>query len=219
MTTLRIQVTLHNDSGLPVDNAMNTWHVESLEVDRLVGAAAAVTALDAFYLEVQAIFSSALDGNLTFDVYDLNDAVPRTVILNSTSIITPDTSPRLPNECAIALSYHSQQVSGSVAARNRGRIFLGPITSDTVTAGTGDTRVTTTARELISDAAATFMNAGSPTSWQWSVFSPTTAGPPPWTSGEILAATKWVIGGHVDDAFDTIRSRGTAPSGRSSFSA
>lgn len=208
-TTLRAQVTLHADSGLPRDDAVNTWHFLSASVDPTADSSLAGAALETFYDSVANNLSSGLNGEVDVKFYDLADPNPRTPIDLHDFTITPDTSPRLPNECAIALSYRGILVSGTNPRRRRGRIFLGPLTGDTVTAGAGgDALVTGAAMLDITAAATALMAAGDPANFQWAVFSPTLAGPEPWSVGELSGATLAVVAGFVDDAFDTIRSRG-----------
>lgn len=216
-TTLRCQVSIVNDSTLPRDLAVNTWHFSSASVDPVDDATAAQLELWDFYAAIQAVYSSSISGDLFSKWYDLSDANPRTPILEATTTIVPDSSPRLPNECAVCLSYRGVLTSGTNPKRRRGRIFLGPLTSDVVTAGTGDAFVTSAAMTTIATAADSLNSAGDPGTWNWAVFSPTTAGPEPWSAGELLSATLPVVAGYVDNAFDTIRSRGLAATDRETF--
>jgi hypothetical protein len=150
--------------------------------------------------------------------YDLAAVPPRVPIFDGELTFTPDASLCLPAEVAICMSYRGTLVSGSNAARRRGRIFLGPVTTDVLLQETGEIRVTSACTEGIADLANTLMNAGDTSTWTWAVFSPTTAGAPPWSAGELTAATLSVVAGHVDNAFDTIRSRGAAATDRSVWS-
>jgi hypothetical protein len=50
------------------------------------------------------------------------------------------------------------------------------------------------------------------------VFSPTIAGSPPWSEGTLIDSSVDVVAGYVDNAFDTIRSRGSLTTARTLWS-
>lgn len=117
----------------------------------------------------------------------------------------------LPSEVAIVLSYHSpltdlQQELGATrpAARARGRLYIGPLCTlaRTVDATTNKAKVSTVAQNTLSDAAVRLMAHGDPNWAQWS-------------RKNMLFAE--VVGGFVDDAFDTQRRRGERATARTSF--
>ena len=108
-------------------------------------------------------------------------------------------------------------MSGIPAGRRRGRIFLGCLDADVVEATDGETRLTSGVTSLVADAANDLRLAAVGTDWNWAVFSPTIAGSPPWSTGEIIAASLNVEFGHVDNAVDTIRSRGAAATARTTW--
>jgi len=216
-TTLRTQVTLPTASGLPQDVCMNTWHCISNAVDRLDDAEGFVSDLLVFYLVIDTFLSGRLSTDIAFDVYDLVDASPRTPIYHFDSTLSVGTGDGLPNEVAICLSYRGALGSGLVPARHRGRIYLGPLDGGVVDQGTGDTIVDISVRNAIATAAGALKDDTTGNGWPWAVFSPTNAGSPPWSSGDLLVGTDAVVAGYVDDAFDTIRSRGGSATARSLF--
>lgn len=209
-TVLRAQVSLPNGDTIPSDAAVNVWHFESFAVDRLVSAGAIVAELNNFYLAIDGLMSGKLSGELLIKVYDLSDSTPRAPILEYVGSFTPGVAAPLPHECAICLSYSGPVASGTPAGRRKGRIFLGPWTIATLDDGTGDAIVDAGAAGAILAAAVAFGEAGSGSTYRWSVFSPTAAGTPPWTTVELAAGTLPVTDVYVDDAFDTVRSRGAA---------
>lgn len=217
MTTLRMQVTIPNVNGLPADAFTNTWHCLSNSVDPIVDAALFYSALASFYEDIDALMAATCDDTFSYKCYDLEAAEPRVPIYENTSAHTLGANAPLPSEVACVLSFNGTIVSGAPAARRRGRIFLGPLDSAVMDDTLGQSLLQTASITTIAGAADSLMNAGDPANFQWAVFSPTIAGTPPWTTGEIFAATASVIGGHVDNAFDTMRSRGVAASTRVTF--
>jgi len=196
---------------------MNTWHCTSNAVDRLDDASNFVDSLLEFYLVIDTFLSGRLSTDIAFDVYDLIDTPPRVPIYHFDSTLSVGTGDGLPNECAICLSYRGALGSGLVPARHRGRIFLGPLDGGVVDQGTGDTIVDVSVRNAIATAAGALVTTTTSTDCPWSVFSPTNAGPPPWSLGDLVVATDPVVAGYVDDAFDTVRSRGGSATSRSLF--
>lgn len=216
MTVLRALVTMPNAvSPLPRDAAVNTFHFGS--TDPLVTAPSAHTALTAFYQAIDTLFSTVVGSTATVKYYDLSDAEPRTPIHQANIALSVGSGVCLPNECAVALSYRADIVSGANPARRRGRIFLGPLDGDVGVQSSGDYRVTTANRTVFANAGKALAEAAIASSVGWVVFSPTTAGPGPWSSGTLDASSYPVTAGWVDDGMDTIRSRGLLSSARTSW--
>lgn len=217
-TTLRCQVTIPNVNGIPADAITNTWHVKGWTVDPVDAANSFFTDLSDFYLAIDAFLSSSLDTSVTVDFYDLLDAIPRVPVFTDTFTITPGANAPLPHEVACVLSYAGQAVSGTAAGRRRGRIFLGPLDSAVMDDSAGQSILQTSTITAIASAANDLMGAGNTSSRQWAVFSPTSAGSQPWDAADLLAGTLPVTHGFVDNAFDTMRSRGTLATTRVTWS-
>jgi hypothetical protein len=211
-TTLRTQVSIPTSSGLPADIIMNTWHNISVDINPVVDATGFVADLLAFYLSIDAFMSGRLSGDISFNVYDLSDALPRTPIYHFDSTLSLGSGDGLPNECAICLSYRGALASGVIPARHRGRIYLGPWDVSVVDQGVGDTIVDASVRNGIASAAETLMNNSTSSAWPWAVFSPTQS-----QFNTLIDSTYQVRAGWVDDAFDTVRSRGGQAANRSLF--
>lgn len=206
---VRCQVTLPNEDTIPSDAAMNTWHFGTNEVDPADALAEIATRLEAFYTLALADASPCLTGFIEGLFYNLAEAPPRVPIGDfNVSFITPTGQP-LPNECAIVLSYRANPVSGIPAARLRGRIYLGPFNTTAVANSTGGA-VVDSGTQLGVTTAAEALAAANDSTATWVIFSPTTAGAPPWTQPELEAASHEVTGGFVDNAWDTQRRRGIA---------
>lgn len=216
MSVIRVQVSLPAASSIPNDMAINTWHFFT---SGDVGDAAnqALSDLQAFYTAVDGFFSSDMDTSGEMKIYDLSENPPRAPIATDVFAITPDTGNNLPPEVAICLSYAAAAVSSTNAARRRGRIYLGPLSADVMTNSGGTVVVAESVRNAIAAAADALMGDAADPGASWCVFSPTAAGPEPWSSGDLIVGTSLVNHGFVDNAFDTIRSRGTAASARSTW--
>lgn len=199
---------------------MNTWHFLSVSDDPDAAIALAHSNLSAFYNVIDAYMSSEISTTARVKYYNLRDTLPRTPVLEDEFSLTLATADSLPNEVAICLSYRSEIASGLNAARRRGRLYLGPFSVSALTAGVGDARVHATLRALIAGAAQDLVeNMFADGDGAWVVFSPTTAGPEPWDEAALTSASSVVVAGYVDDAFDTVRSRGLDPTARVSWTA
>lgn len=215
MTTIRAQVTFQRSSGLPEDVVENTWHFkQAVPGSPGVDSPDILTGLSGFYGAIEGLLSTVLTGDASIKYYDLEDATPRTPFDTDTFSITPVTSTILPSEVAICLSYHAAGGSGVNVARRRGRIYLGPWGGDVLNTAASDSTVDSATSALIVGAADTFQTLMLGTNVPWAVFSPTTLGAGPINPTNIALATFVVTGGYVDNAFDTVRSRGAAAGSR-----
>lgn len=201
-----VQVGIPRDSGLPEDVATNTFHFEgddgSADWDELLGGL--VERVEAFYLAIDQMLA-VTNGNFpTIKVYDFSDAKPRVPKYSDDFEITPG-SASYPAEVALCVSYSAALESGVNMARRRGRFFLGPLNSAIGTMnlngdnrpGSGDMAILTAALPALARGA----GGGTP---RLAVYSPTTHTSP----ATVDAAWNDVSFFWVDNAYDTIRSRG-----------
>jgi len=210
MTIMRAVVRQHHDSALPEDDMINVWHFNtdvagpSTSTDH----ADVFNRLQTFYQALDTYQSRLLGAQPTLTIYDLHDPEPRVPVYeaNMTGMAYPSTGNPLPSECAICLSFHGVQVSGSPAARRRGRVYLGPW-NDAALDPTGKI-----AGALLTaiDGAATALLASGTT--EWAIYSRTDL--PVVTD---LDEGVTVVGGWIDNAWDTQRRRGEAPTSRTLF--
>jgi len=216
MGYMRALVELNNDTLQPVDRVTNTWHFRTP-----AGVAAAAptvsTILDTFYTAFGGLFSGNLPGTGDITFYDLEDPTPRPPVATGAVSFTPAASSFFPNEVAIVLSFQGIAVAGLPQARRRGRIYVGPLAAGSGTDDAGDMWVTTTARNALAGAAEAVMTDTTLPGLIWSVFSTTTAGPGPWSAAQLDDAFITIVNGWCNNRFDTMRSRGTAPSSRVVF--
>lgn len=212
-----VQAALVRDSLLPEDLSINTWHFNTADAVETAGPEI-VTALDTFYNAIETFLSLCLTGTIQYKMYDLTDPSPRAPRYEANGAMQPGTT-ALPSECAIGLSYRGVFTSGVPNARRRGRLFIGPLSQLGAQTVGPDVRVTAAARTTLGAAAAGVANSSVGTGNVWSVFSPTIAGPPPYSVPALTAAFATVTQGWVDDAFDTQRRRGAATTARSLWAA
>jgi len=216
MAYARVLVELNNDSLIPKDLVTNTWHF--VTPGSVAAAEPDITAnLDAFYTAIQTYLSASLTGTATAKYYDLEDPEPRAPVATGAITFTPGSN-QLPNEVAVCMSYQGPIVSGQNQARRRGRLFLGPLSQTGFTGATGEFRPGSAMRSAICTAADALMSDTSLPGLVWALFSPSTAGPPPWSGATLADAFVTITNGWVDDAADTVRSRGLSPTTRSVWS-
>lgn len=149
--------------------------------------------------------SAALGTTVTVKYYNLDDPTPRAPIDERTFTITPDAEANLPTEVATVLSFSGTPLSGTPMARRRGRNFIGPLSDDVVTLDGARVVATEVFCEDLGFAAIDLVNDSQADGVDWVVYSPTTRGASPDSiDGAVDVRLGW-----VDNAFDTMRSRGT----------
>lgn len=211
MSIYRAQVAFAQESGLPEDVITNTFHFTSAAPLVAADLGDLADAIEGFYKDpngvgdaIQGYFGAPTDqGGHEITIYDLADPKPRVPVLSRVWALGLDpTAAAYPAEVACCLSYAAAPVSGQSQARRRGRLFIGPLKA---TAGTADAngqqRPTAALISCLNDAAVRLqaevqLNV---LNTDWVVYSPTAN-----TSAVVESA--W-----VDNAFDTVRSRGPAP--------
>jgi len=216
MAIMRAQLTFPFFTGLPQDVAVNTsyWY-DGTGPMNAVGVAEIENRLNAAYDRLSNYISAVvLPRRATLAVYDLNDPAPRQpwdpAAGWGVDLLPASASSGLPNECAVCVSYFGAPLSGTAPSSRRGRMYLGPLSTNALTNGTSTSMPTVSinlmnAAKLFAEDLATPMNEGANLIWvQWSnarqVFAP-------------------VIGGWTDSEFDTQRRRGAEATNRVTFTA
>lgn len=212
MPIVRAQLAWTHDSGLPEDAIVNTFHFDC-PVDDTATAESIAGALDRFYnvaalsQPVRAYMSSELSGTGQLKLYNLPDPEPRIPWYTTAMAIVPGTGAPLPEEVALCASFQGDPVSGVNPARRRGRIFIGPLNVDVMSGGgvnvSATDNIAASAERILADLAADGNLA------TWVVYS--RANDP---LGNGSGPVAEVTNGWVDNAFDTQRRRGTAPTAR-----
>lgn len=219
MAIYRIQNTLQDIDGLSKDRYVNTYYVASItplnaEVDNLTTVNGLVMS---FYLGMQSYLGAVVGGaGHTVKAYDMSQPPNlRPPIAPITYSLTSSGS-SFPAEVAMAITLEATPVEGIQPMSTRGRIFLGPLsiatTQESVPVGAG-ARPSADFRA----AALTQMNTliegikGVQASLRLVVAS-TVANKTRLPNGSRKAYE--VVACSVDDAWDTQRSRGNAPTMR-----
>lgn len=208
MPALRCQVVIPASSAVPADACVNNWGFQTPATDTATFTAI-TTALKTFYDAWSGYRATGMNWQAArAKFYNMSDPKPRvplsdTVIGLSSAVQTST----LPREVACCLSFQIQRASGVNMRRGRGRVYLGPfaLTAQTSTSGRPDNNFMTalrTAAQAMLDAAVT------DPAYEWAIVSE--------ASGTAVALP--VHDGWIDDAFDTQRRRGIAPSSRVVFS-
>lgn len=128
MALLLAQVSLPYESGLPEDQAVNTWTFNG-GTDEASTTAIGV-GLVAFYQAITDYISEVVVRNqCSIKLYNTADPEPRTPIAEDLFDLTGVGANPLPEEVALCLSFRGALVSGEAPARRRGRVYLGPLTT------------------------------------------------------------------------------------------
>lgn len=213
----RALVRLTAASLIPADACMNVFHFNT--TDTVAGAAADIgDVLIGFYETIDALMGNTLSGNGEITIYDLEDAPPRTPVGDPIPMTLSTGADSLPTECAAVISYHGAFTSGANRQRRMGRIYIGPMAKTNAVSEGDQVHISGTATGALAAAAGTLLSDGGAVGCLWSVFSPTSAGPEPWSAGDLAAGFSTIIAGHVDNAWDTQRRRGSDATSRQSFS-
>lgn len=206
MARLSVQCSLPYQTGIPEDVSVNVFAIDtsSVEAPTPTELGTMANALEDFYSELASFLHPELSGVLRVRAYDIDDPEPRVPLIdtNRTNWFT-SAGTGLPEEVAIALSFTAVEQSGTPAARRRGRIYIGPLRTSAIGPDSnGHTRPSSSFVTAL-DAAVTVLNTELlALGWLWCVWS---------RADDVLRPCReW----YVDDALDTQRRRGVAPTSR-----
>lgn len=201
MALARVNVVLQGVSGLPEDQFVNTlaWNGDGLP-DWDSWAQDLADAVRTLWQQLSGTGSpfypnDTVARSFQVRVYNPEDAGAPPMV--ATGTLPFNTSLALPTECAAVLSFYA----GSNRPRQRGRIFVGPMSTQSLLAsGRMATDVITRLTTL-----ATGLKAFGGDSYQWSVYS------------RVDDVHRELTAGWVDNAFDTQRRRGLTSNVRTPF--
>jgi hypothetical protein len=214
MTTLA-KVSILNVNGLAEDTIVNTFHfgdigsiefgiplIESIRDFYTLAPTGQPAAVGAYLGQEMSRAALALK----IDLYNLDDPSPRVSYAGgSYTLPAPNSAESLPAEVAMVVSWKAAPVSGVAAGRLRGRNYIGSLTTAAGALSTEPVRPSTGFIDTLEAAALDFIAATF--SEKFVIYSRTSV---PDRASE-------VVGGFIDNAFDTMRSRGPAPTTRRLF--
>jgi len=204
MAICTAQVRVTRLSGTSEDDVTNTWWFDLTTPDS-GGTTDVEAAMKSFYNAWSTSRSTHYAWNTaTIKWYDQADPEPRAPFRSALFALTQPsgTSGATPELC-MCLSFKGSLGSGLIAARRRGRLYLGPLGMGALDAATGHlaaATITTTAT-----AAGVLLAASGNTDWEWIIHSRT------------AGTTTSVHEGWIDNAVDIQRRRGLTATTRTTF--
>lgn len=199
------QIRLQSVTNVSADITMNTW--ATTQATGPVNYAQCAAAFADFYEALEDYFSASLTGSAgahEIRAYSLGDPTPRLPVYSTTFQISPGNS-SLPNEVAICTSFRALTMSGDVAARRRGRVFLGPLSQVASSLQSGFARPLPLFRDLVASSTESLARDLLDYNAELAVWSR--------ADNELFP----VVAGWVNNEFDTQRSRGPEATARSTW--
>lgn len=201
---IKIQAILHAGSGLAEDDSVNTFYFgsDTIGTTRQAVADAAFAKLSTAFDLLPTYLAPEVSNTQDFKAYDMNDPSPRVPFRTGTNGLAARAATGLPAEVACCLSFKAAIVSGDNPRRRKGRVFIGPLGTTAMTSTSVGVRPTTAFKTALSNFGGGLIVPDATTGATWCVYSPTEAAGVP---GDGMFP---VVGGWIDDAFDTQRRRG-----------
>lgn len=221
MIRARVQHTYNHVSGLPEHGIVNTFYFvhDLMSPGDLQGDEALTLAQVVIdFYDVASAGNNSIDSYLagqamatqrhTVKVYDMADSEPRAPKITHTTAggAANNVNGMLPSEVALCLSYRAALVSGTNAARRRGRVYLGPMSalSDEPSNVTGFNRPSLNVRNAVVGSADKLKDDAADEGWVWCVRSGG-GGANPEAVPDVYTPIQYAW---CDDAWDTQRRRG-----------
>lgn len=208
-------------SGLAEDRFVNTWHVWADSASDDTQLAAIAEAFKEFYgpdgrTGFKLYMSNMASGGEGVSIYDVDDSPPRVPVYTwdtNVSAFGVITDKPIPHEVALCLSYEAIAASGTNPARRRGRVYIGPFNVQALPATTPTSvngRPISSLRAAMLSQAVLLCSELNAVDAALVTYSPTS------DAGGMtsIQSSKLVHNFWVDDAWDTQRRRGLAPSVR-----
>lgn len=208
-----LQHAFQDTNGLSEDRYVNTFHFLDLPLGGDDYAALAA-AIKSFYYDANNpdgsirsyMANHAVGDGSQIKVFDLDDPEPRVPVYDETYDPVPanSASDALPGEVACCLSFTAPPAPGVPMARRRGRIYIGPLNMDAIdaVAAVDKARPDNVFRTVCTAAFRRLADDSFAAGFALVQYSP--------TAGVASAPSScW-----MDDAFDTQRRRGVAPTTR-----
>lgn len=206
MPIVRVNAILAASTDFPADAIVNTFHfgaATGTEQD-LTDAVAAFYGTTGEWLSPMVKRST----NVHYAVaYDMTDPEPRQpVAVTQFTLPAANASTSLPAETCVCVSYQAAAPSGEQRGRYRGRIYFGPLTGEASEMSGSYPRPDTTLIGALVEGAEELATAAAGLSSPWGV----------WSRAD--ATFRPLVGGHIDNEFDTQRRRGRRATSRTTWS-
>lgn len=203
---VRAQATFQGGSGLPEDQYVNTFHFDIPAATLVLAGDALHPLLTDFYtaantlLPISQYLSQYVSRTAQVKYYNLAQAMPRVPAVYTMGLAAAGITSELPQEVAVCLSLRG---APPVTPRRRGRLYIGPLSSGAITDGSTSTPPSVSA-DLRGDLAVAAqrlrddtISLGMDTHWVIRSTVPT-------------VNYVDIVGGWIDNDFDTQRRRGFA---------
>lgn len=217
MTEVYCVVTLNSTTGLAKDRVQNTFSFFGTDSRTSISAAMGA-GLVSFYNSAHLPGTTALCGFISGDIsrsasfhtmkwYDYADPHPRAPFSVSTWSLGAlvGSGVNLPKEVATCLSYQADYASGISPARQRGRVYIGPLNTNVITGTSTSNPTLDTSYQAALRGAGAYLAGLATAGSKWGVRS------------RVLGIQSQVTKGWVDNAFDSQRRRGLAPTSRTTW--
>lgn len=214
MAKVRVMAVFQGASLLPEDRFINTFHFADDDLPYLAVATELREAVRDFY-DTTSSGGDTLGTRISPYVrrefqllsYDLEAAPPR-VPTELIGTLNTAAGGGLPEEVAVCITL---QGAPPVTARRRGRLYIGPLCNGTNNIDSGT--VTTPARPHMGDALALTVLIGTCAN---TLMAASALAGCPWSIRSTTPSENFVeiVGGYIDNAFDTQRRRGPDPTTR-----
>lgn len=215
MAFIRALVQIPRETTDTADVITNTLYFDSDSGNADDVAPEVHAELTAFYQAIDSLLAGDLLGNTaTVDYYDLTEDEPRVPVYTSTIALTCGTGIPLPPELSVCLSFHASEGSGVNMRRRRGRIYLPPMETSSLSDLNGRVTVANGTVTTVTAAATNLLNQTTTFGTKWAVYSPTTYA----DTNNLDDAFNDVVGGWVDNEWDIQRRRGTIAQSRTLWS-
>jgi len=195
-------------SGLVDDQMVNTMHWQLGGTAETGGNNIRDLIVDFYDWELDGdrvgnwLTSQSLTGDYVLEIYKLSDPKPRVPWYTYSGNVDFDSSPALPAEVALCLSFQGEKVSGQPQARKRNRIYLGGFKS---AANVNGRPANELIQQMLFSAEHLMQAAQDSIDVNWVVWS------------QADNNFHFVDSGWVDNAWDSQRRRGLAPTQRGLF--
>lgn len=229
---VRAQVVIPRTTAVDADASTNTFHFSTIASHATVAPLLRDALIDFYKVGNVPASANAIVAYLAADtataaakikLYDLDESKPRVPFGDYTVNLGIPGGSNMPSEVAVTASYQATPLSGLPRNRQRGRIYLGPL-SRSAQESDASARPAGAFTTAINFAMKRLRDAGlAAADWNWVVYSEGARDNSdktiPYAQRPLLPPT-WgeVVSGWTDNSFDTQRRRGVKSTNRNAWS-